>query len=291
MAIDHYENFPVASWLCPARLRPPIVAIYRFARTADDIADEGDAPAAQRLHDLDAYAAQLATLPHASHEASPWQRWPEVFGSLQAQFRLHQLPIGPLQALLSAFRQDVTQSHYDTREELLHYCERSANPVGRLLLHLYGLEDQAALRESDAICTALQLTNFWQDLRIDLPRGRLYIPQQIHSRYGLTRSDLLSTEEMLLKAGQLAECLRELVQWTEELFAAGANLPARVRRQAGRLAGLELELVIQGGLRILHKIRRQHFDTLRQRPTIGATDALPLLVNALLRPAARRFAR
>jgi squalene synthase HpnC len=288
MPVEHYENFPVASWLCPKHLRHPITAIYHFARTADDIADEGDAPPTLRLRDLDAFAAQLAQIPDAPQSSKPWARWAEVFGPLSHEFHAHRLPIQWLQALLSAFRQDVTQQHYDTREDLLHYCARSANPVGRLLMHLYGVDDPAALHESDAICTALQLTNFWQDLSIDLPRGRIYIPQDDHARHGLARDELLSAPPSPEQARKVAACMRDLVDWAEQSFVAGAALPARVRRKAGRLAALELELVLQGGLRILEKIRRQNFDTLRHRPTIGARDALPLLFNALVRPVARR---
>src|SRR5258706_3302942 len=154
VSIDHYENFPVASWLCPPALRPAVAAIYWFARTADDLADEGEAEPAQRLADLAAYRADLAAAA-AGHPASA--RWPTVFGPLTVALQRHALPPTLLGDLLDAFAQDVVKNSYADRAELLDYCRRSANPVGRLLLHLYGVSDADSLRRSDAVCTALQL--------------------------------------------------------------------------------------------------------------------------------------
>jgi squalene synthase HpnC len=175
--VTHYENFPVASWLCPPHLRAPIAAIYAFARTADDIADEGPANAAQRLADLAAYRADLHAI--AAGQA-PSERWSAVFAPLADMLQSHALPVPLLDDLLSAFIQDVEKTRdgagYAHRTELLDYCRRSANPVGRLLLHLYGVQGAQALDESDAICTALQLINFWQDLSVDLPRARFTCP-------------------------------------------------------------------------------------------------------------------
>ncbi|MEP7101833.1 MAG: squalene/phytoene synthase family protein, partial [Burkholderiales bacterium] len=173
MSVDHYENFPVASLLCPPPLRPSVAAIYHFARTADDIADEGAATPAQRLADLDAYRADLAKT--CKGDATSL-RWPQVFGPLRGVLVNHALPVDLLTDLLSAFEQDVVKTAYTDRAELLDYCRRSANPVGRLLLHLYGVGGAQSLRQSDAICTALQLANFWQDLSVDTSRGRLYVP-------------------------------------------------------------------------------------------------------------------
>ena len=176
-APSHYENFPVASWLCPPRLRPPIAAIYAFARTADDIADEGDATPGQRLADLQAMRQDLAAI--AGGDA-PSVRWPHVFGPLAHAMRQFALPEPLLADLLSAFAQDVEKTRdggaYADCDELLDYCRRSANPIGRLLLHLDGVNDADSLAMSDAICSALQLVNFWQDLTVDLPRGRFYLP-------------------------------------------------------------------------------------------------------------------
>jgi squalene synthase HpnC len=173
--VDHYENFPVASWLCPPQLRPPVAAIYGFARTADDIADEGTDPAPTRLADLRAYRADLAA---CFSDRPDGGRWPGVFIPLRAVVRDFALPQRPLADLLSAFEQDVVKSRdgagYASRAELLDYCRRSANPVGQLLLHLYGIDDPQARCQSDAVCTALQLINFWQDVGLDVVRGRYY---------------------------------------------------------------------------------------------------------------------
>jgi len=263
VSVNHYENFPVASILCPPALRPAVVAIYHFARTADDIADEGDATAAQRLADLAAYRDDLRA---ACDGAPASARWPQVFDPLRGVLREHGLPVSLLTDLLSAFEQDVTQHSYADRTELLDYCRRSANPVGRLLLHLYGVTGEQALRQSDAICTALQLANFWQDLGVDTRRGRFYIPTADRNRY----------------LGNTPAQLAEMVAWARELMLSGAPL---VHAVPGR-AGWELRLVVQGGLRILDKIEALDFDTLRSRPTLGMLDAPPMLWRALwMRPA------
>nr|WP_315227222.1 squalene/phytoene synthase family protein [uncultured Limnohabitans sp.] len=249
-SIEHYENFPVASWLCPARLRPAIVALYHFARTADDLADEGDAPANQRLADLAQYRADLqaclgiesgmgsdaqSNAPSNSHanvhltaRAPISTRWPQVFNALHEAVQQHALPAQPLFDLLDAFEQDVAYTHaghtYRDRVELLDYCRRSANPVGRLMLHLYGVHDTTALAQSDAICSALQLINFWQDRQLDVQRGRDYLPE--------------------------GHTLAEELVFARALMAQGAPLVDRV---PGR-AGWELRAVVQGGLALLDKL-------------------------------------
>lgn len=265
--VDHYENFPVASVLCPPALRPPIVAIYHFARTADDIADEGDAPALERLAALADYRAALRRL-YDDGSVSP--RWPGVFGPLEAALRSHGLPQAPLLALLDAFEQDVHNPVYADRSALLDYCRRSADPVGRLLLHLYGVQDAAALRQSDAVCSALQLINFWQDLSVDLPRGRCYVPEADRQAHGVPR----------LEAGgdtpQTRALVRSLCDWAGALMREGAPL---VHRLPGR-AGWELRLVVQGGLRILEKIAAMDHATLSRRPALGAADLPRLLWRA-----------
>jgi len=266
--VDHYENFPVASILCPPALRPAIVAIYRFARTADDIADEGGAAASERLAELQAYRGALQGL-YAHGGVDP--RWPAVFGPLAAAVRAHGLPQPLLLALLDAFEQDVHNPPYPDRAALLAYCARSANPVGRLLLHLYRLHDAQALRQSDAICSALQLINFWQDLSVDLPRGRCYVPASDLAAHGLGP----------LHAGVDTEQTRALVaalcRWADELMRAGAPL---VHRLPGR-TGWELRLVVQGGLRILETIAAMDHATLSRRPTLGRSDLPRLLWRAL----------
>jgi squalene synthase HpnC len=262
--VEHYENFPVASVLCPPALRPAVVAIYHYARTADDIADEGDAPPAARLADLQAYREDLLAL-YAGRRPGP--RWPAVFDALEAVRVRHALPLAPLADLLDAFMQDVRNPPYPDRAALLDYCRRSADPIGRLLLHLYGIDDPAARRESDAICSALQLLNFWQDLSVDLPRGRCYVPQDRAAAHGLhplqPGPDTPATRALV----------QELIGWARELMHAGAPL---VHRLPGR-AGWELRLVVQGGLRIAEKIESMQYAALSRRPSLGALD-LPLLL-------------
>ncbi|HRP29216.1 MAG TPA: squalene synthase HpnC [Burkholderiaceae bacterium] len=277
MSVDHYENFPVASWLCPQALRPAVRAIYTYARTADDLADEGDAPAAQRLADLADYEADLLAAA-AGHAPSP--RWRAVFDPLGTIIARHALPLSPFTDLLSAFRQDVVQPRYADRAELLDYCRRSAHPVGRLMLHLYGVADGDALARSDAICGALQLANFWQDLSVDRRRGRLYVPLADAQRFGVAPGELLAGSD----SARVRALVAELVGWTRELMHAGAPL---VHRIPGR-AGWELRLVVQGGLRILERIEQAGFDVLQQRPALGWLDAPLLAARALaMRPAAR----
>jgi hydroxysqualene synthase len=277
VSVEHYENFPVASVLCPPALRPAVMAIYHFARTADDIADEGNAPASSRLADLSAYRADLV----ASLAGNPaGARWPHVFTPLAERVRTHALPGAPLHALLDAFEQDTHNPVYPDRTHLLAYCARSANPVGRLLLHLYGVGDAVSLRRSDAICSALQLINFWQDLSVDLPRGRVYLPLADLQAFGL---DPTSVQECVdTKASR--RLVRELCDWAEGLMHEGAPLALGL---PGR-AGWELRLVVQGGLRIIEKIRAMNHATLGQRPTIRAGEAPRLLWRAWRMGAAAR---
>jgi squalene synthase HpnC len=270
VSVDHYENFPVASWLCPPALRPTVAAIYWYARTADDLADEGDAPAAERLADLQAYRADLDRVV-AGETPSP--RWSAVFTPLHVALQAHQLPPALLADLLDAFAQDVVQHRYADRTELLDYCRRSANPIGRLLLHLYRIDDDVSLRRSDAICTALQLANFWQDLSIDAPRDRLYLPLADCAQHRVDPADVL--------AGRDSPPLRGLVQahvrWARETMLRGAPL---VHRIPGR-AGWELRFVVQGGLRILERIEAIGGASLTRRPRVGLLDAPRLLWRAL----------
>ena len=272
--VTHYENFPVASLLCPPHLRQPIAAIYGFARTADDIADEGDALPAARLADLAAYLADLRAIAQGQ---APSPRWASVFLPLQGVLRSHQLPVPLLEDLLSAFAQDVEKTRdgegYADRDELLDYCRRSANPVGRLLLHLYGVQGAQALDESDAICTALQLINFWQDLSVDLPRARFYLPDEDCAAHGVDRAQLLA----LRPTAQTTALINELSRWTRATMLRGAPL---VHRVPGRM-GWELRLVVQGGLRILDKVDALQGRSLCQRPRIRAWDAPGMLARAL----------
>lgn len=267
MSVDHYENFPVASFLCPAPLRPAVQAIYHYARTADDLADEGDASASQRLADLGAYREDLLRI-HRGEAASP--RWAQsVFEPLAAIQRTHALPLPLLLDLLSAFEQDVVQHRYDTRAGLLDYCRRSANPIGRLLLHLYAIDDDQQLRRSDAICTALQLINFWQDFSVDLPRGRLYAPLEDCAAQHVDPSEMFAQRDTARTQALVAH----LCGWARDLMQEGAPL---VHALPGRL-GWELRWVVQGGLRILDHLQRMDHACLQQRPTVSARD-LPTIV-------------
>ena len=272
--VTHYENFPVASWLCPPRLRPVIAAIYAFARTADDIADEGDAPAHVRLADLDAFWIDLRAI---AADQAPSSRWPQVFSPLALELKRHALPVPLLEDLLSAFTQDVEHNRdgagYTDRTDLLDYCRRSANPIGRLLLHLYGVGDAQALAHSDAICTGLQLANFWQDLSVDLPRGRYYLCDADCARHGVDYRDLHALRPTAQTRALIADCSA----WARQCLLAGTPL---VHRLPGRI-GWELRLVVQGGLRILDKVDALHGDSLRQRPTLGAWDGAVMLGRAL----------
>ncbi len=280
MSVNHYENFPVASLLCPPALRPAVKAIYAYARTADDLADEGPAPAADRLADLAAFETDLHGVAAGK---VPSLRWRTVFEPLGDAIHRHALPVPLLTDLLSAFRQDVVQQAYADRAELLDYCRRSANPVGRLLLHLYGIGQAEALQQSDAICTALQLTNFWQDLSVDTRSSRLYVPLADCARHGVAAASLLRGDD----SAEVRALVTEMVAWTRTLMLRGAPLAHSIR---GR-AGWELRLVVQGGLRILERIERQGFDMLHQRPTLAWHDAPVLAWHALTMRPPRRLAR
>jgi squalene synthase HpnC len=277
-AIGHYENFPVASWLCPPRLRAPIAAIYHFARTADDLADEGDATPAERLASLSSYRHDLHAV--ASGQV-PSPRWPHVFNPLAAQMRAFALPVRWLDDLLSAFAQDVVKTRdraaYADLPELLDYCRRSANPVGRLLLHLYGVHNEAALRESDAICSALQLINFWQDLSEDIPRGRYYLPLAECAAQGVNIVQPARDFAALRPNPQTEALIAALVGHARHTMQQGAPL---VHRVPGR-AGWELRAVVQGGLRTLDKVAALGARALLRRPTLGKADAPRVLWRML----------
>ena len=282
--ITHYENFPVASWLCPPHLRPAIAAIYWFARTADDLADEGDATSQQRLDDLAAFRADLFTTfaisaaskgENSAEQISP--RWPQIFTPLAAAITKFSIPIKHLEDLLSAFEQDIRKTRdgqgYASEAELHDYCTRSANPVGRLLLHLYGITDATSLSYSDNICTALQLINFWQDISQDIPRGRFYLPEDACAQFGVSRADLLS--------------LIQTENTTKLIAAQAINTLARMRKGSqlvhlipGR-AGWELRFVVQGGLRILDKIKALDYAMLVKRPKLTKLDYVVIGWRAL----------
>ncbi len=275
MSTNHYENFPVASFLLPKHLRQAVLNIYRFARSADDIADEGDATNAQRLSALQIYrqCLQACQTPKAEHQPASHSALVEIFTPLAQTIAAHQLPLEPFENLLSAFEQDIVQKRYPDQLTLDDYCKRSANPVGRLMLHLYAAVNTETLAQSDAICTALQRINFLQDVAIDWGKNRIYLPQQELARFGVTEDSIAT--------GTTNRAWRELMQdqvnACRGLLHSGQPLG---RKLPGRI-GLELRLIVQGGLRILEKIEHVQFDVFRHRPTLGAPDWVLMFARAL----------
>lgn len=281
LAATHYENFPVASWLIPAALRPHVAAIYAFARTADDFSDEeSDPPRA---------LARLAQWGEQLEQCVKGQARHPVFIALHDTIRAYDLPIQLFRDLLTAFTRDVTVHRYTTWDDLLtNYCRYSANPVGRLVLWLFGYRDPELHRLSDRICTALQLTNFWQDLAIDLHKDRLYVPQEVMARHGVTERDFMSR----VVDDRFRAAMTEAADVTEALFHEGAALPERLRRAetaAPRPAGQrlrgrlrwELRATWLGGMTILRRTRAVGYDTFRRRPALTTVDKLVIAMRAL----------
>jgi len=271
LASAHYENFPVASLLLPRHMRPHIAAVYAFARVADDLADEGDAPPADRLAGLERWRARLraAALGQPDPEEGPHA---PVFVALAHTIRERRLPAGLFEDLLSAFAQDVTTTRYRTWEDLLDYCRRSANPVGRLVLRVAGHEDAALDRSSDALCTALQLTNFWQDLAADWKKGRLYVPAEEARACGARVEDF---DPGALTPGWRA-ALARVVERTRVLFDQGRAVCDGVD---GRLR-FELRLTWLGGRAILDRAAAECRKRSPARPSLGVTDVPGLLWQA-----------
>ena len=270
MSVGHYENFPVASFLVPARERAAVVAIYRFARSADDLADEGDAPPQARLHALDRYRRAVDAM--AQGRDDPLLREAPFDGLAQA-VRVHGLPTAPLADLLSAFAQDVTVHRYATFEALRDYTRRSADPVGRLLLALYRCDDAANRAASDAICTGLQLANFWQDVAVDYAKGRIYLPQDELARHGVGEAQI---GEGRCDAAWRA-LMREQTARARALLVGGRPLARRLPWRAG----LELRGVVAGGLAILDRIDAVDGDVFRRRPMLTAADWARVALRAL----------
>jgi squalene synthase HpnC len=268
VAVGHYENFPVASLLLPAKLRRPVEVIYRFARSADDFADEGNDPPDLRLSRLDHYRAQLARI----EAAQPARE--ALFQELEKIITDHALPLQPFRDLLDAFSQDVTQKRYASFAQVLDYCRRSANPVGRLLLHLFKRTTDSDTRQSDAICTALQLVNFWQDIEVDFAKdGRIYLPQDEMAHHAVTERHL--RDKLCDDAWRALMALQ--VTRTRELMLSGKDLG---RSLPGR-AALEIRATVQGGLRILEKIEQAGYDVFRRRPVLKGLDWPLVLLRAV----------
>lgn len=277
-ATSHYENFPVASLLLPARLRAPVAAIYRFARSADDIADEGNATPEDRLASLQAYEDALDCIEFGrpvSDALAP------IFQPLRAEHERIGLPLAPCHALLSAFMQDVRQTRYATYADLLDYCTRSANPVGHLMLFLFEADSPANRAMSDSICTALQLTNHWQDIALDARKsanGRIYLPQDELALWGYTESEILSGDCVRKNPERWAEFMAFQTARVAALFDAGHALPAVLGCQSWRI-GQELRLTMAGGRHILQKIDAARGDVFEHRPTLRWHDWLRLIIS------------
>ncbi len=267
MGIDHYENFPVGSWLVPLRLRAPIHEIYRFARHADDIADEGDALPAQRLAALGELRAVLDRIESGSDLGG--QKW----SGLAATVREHHLPVGLLRDLLSAFEQDARGMQYADYDQLLAYCRNSANPIGRLLLALYRRGEAQLLQWSDSICTGLQLVNFWQDIDLDHAKGRLYVPLSEFARFGVEPAQIAQRRTN----AAWARMIGAQTQIARELLLRGQPLA----RELGGRIGWELRLVVQGGLRIAARIDAVGGDVFAHRPVLQGPDWLAIAGRAL----------
>jgi squalene synthase HpnC len=265
--VDHYENFPVASWLLPKRLRRPVEAIYRFARSADDIADEGDASASERLAALSAYQRQLDRIERGDTPDDP------VFGPLAAEIRAHAIPLAPFRDLLSAFAQDVEKKRYADFGEVVDYCRRSANPVGRLMLHLYGDRDARNLAYSDAICSSLQLINFLQDIAIDYQKDRIYLPQDELAAYHVSEAQIAQGDTR----GLWQMMMHKQIERARKLLQAGAPLGRQLK---GRI-GLELRVTILGGEAILRKLHADPSCVFHNRPVLTKKDWVIMLGRAL----------
>ena len=272
----HYENFPVASLFLPAEKRPYVQALYAFSRSADDFADESHRSTQERLDALNAWEDQLLQCYEGNGEHP-------VFVALRETVKNLNLPIDPFKDLLSAFKRDVVQNRYNTFDDLLSYCACSANPVGRLVLMIFGYRDEKLLQLSDHICTALQLANFWQDIAIDRQKDRLYIPLEDMERFGYSLGEW--------KNGILGNTFKELMKFqverTRELFYRGAELPSLVERDLQ----LELKLVWFGGMSILKKLDRIKYDVVHHRPVLKGFNKAMILLRALFVNNLTRFGK
>jgi squalene synthase HpnC len=278
LARSHYENFPVASWLLPRPMRPHVAALYAFARVADDIADEGQAPAAERRRDLSAWQQRLhlavATADGGgmSGAGDVDHRGDLILTAIAHSIRTLDLPLRLFDDLVSAFGQDTTTNRYASWADVLDYCRRSANPVGRLVLCIGGYRDQALDRSSDALCTALQLTNFWQDFGRDWRAGRLYVPREVCVEAGADEADLAR--------GAIGDAwgraLERCAAVTRDLFREGRSVCDGVR---GRLRA-ELRFTWLGGMRILERVEHGRLSLFEHRPALGAADVPVLLWRA-----------
>ena len=267
MAANHYENFPVASLLLPSRYRHPVALIYRFAREADDFADEGSDTPQVRLDRLAVYRSQLSKIGQGIATGDP------LFEGIARIVKEYRLPLPLFGDLLDAFSQDVMKTRYADFTELLDYCRRSANPVGRLLLHLFDRATTENLAASDSICSALQLVNFWQDVEIDYAKGRVYLPQDEMLRYGVTESHIAER--------RCDDAWRALIGFQIDRARAMLESGAPLGRALPGRVGLEIRATVRGGLRVLEKLERARGDVFRHRPVLKWFDWPVLIARAL----------
>ncbi len=279
LARNHYENFPVASRLLPSYIRPHIAAVYAFARVADDFADEGDRSVQERLSLLDRWETCLvqreqSSVTNKSFGDLTYAEVAPIFVALRHTIDKFSLPVELFTDLLSAFRQDVTVKRYENWDDLLDYCRRSANPVGRIVLRLAGRTDPVLDEQSDCVCSALQITNFLQDFGRDWQHGRLYVPVEIQKECGAKLSDL----QVNLVTPEWREALESCAEKTKKLFVAGRPVCDGV---TGALR-MELRLTWLGGMRILDRVGRRRYDPLNERPVLRFTDFVPLVWRAVV---------
>ena len=268
MSVNHYENFPVGSLVLPRRLRKPIHAIYAFARTADDIADEGDADDETRLQGLNDLQSELDSISRGETPKTA------LMQRLQREaVRPFAMPLQPFYDLLDAFKQDVVKKRYENFGELVDYCRRSANPVGRMMLHLYGETDSRSIAQSDGICTALQLINFWQDVAVDWQKGRVYLPQEDLQKFGVSEAQIgEGRADFAFQRLMAYECGK-----THKMLKAGSPLGKTLQ---GRI-GFELRMIILGGQRIIQKLEENRYDVFNKRPKLDGKDWLKIVKRAL----------
>ena len=267
MTTQHYENFPVASFLFPRKLRKPVNLIYAFARQADDFADEGELDPSQRLELLNGFRVELDKISSGKIPDTPLFR---EMAAMTTQFRL---PLEPFYELLDAFSQDVVKKRYANFAEVMQYCRRSANPVGRLLLHLYGTADRRNLAYSDAICSSLQLINFLQDVAIDFKKDRIYLPQDEMAKYKITESQIARGDN----SGMWEMFMLSQIERARKLLQAGAPLGKIL---PGRI-GLEMRMIIMGGESILRKLHKSSGNVFHQRPVLNAGDWAYMLYRSI----------
>jgi squalene synthase HpnC len=267
--VDHYENFPVASRLLPRRLRRPVELIYAFARRADDLADEGERPDADRIADLEGYRAELRRIEQGMEPEMP------LFRDLAGIVHEHRLPVQLFHDLLDAFTQDVTKKRYADFGEVMDYCRRSANPIGRLLLHLFGAATPRNLALSDGICSSLQIINFLQDVAVDHGKGRIYLPQDELARYRIGEGQIARRDS----GGMWRPFMLAQAERARKMLQAGAPLGLVL---PGRI-GLEIRMIVLGGERILKKIHESGGDVFRRRPMLEPRDWAYMLWRAVLK--------